>query len=68
MSCESCIDEAKERMRDYDNIKDKAKKHAAQTKQAMAICKEGTSGAYFVVGAVKALAEGCIVCEIVSGL
>lgn len=68
MSCDSCIDQAKERMRDLDNIRQKARRHAKEQKQALAICKEGDSGNYFVCLAGEAIANACMIVEIVSGI
>lgn len=67
MSCESCINEARERMRDYDNIKQKAKQHAKLSQKAMAICKDET-GAYFLTPAPIAIAEGCAIVEVIYEL
>lgn len=68
MSCTTCIDEARERMRDFDNIKQKAKKHAEQNQTAFAICKEGDTGSYFIATAIEAITNGCIIVEIVSDM
>lgn len=67
MSCESCIDQAKERMRDLDNIRQKASRHAKQSGQAMAICKD-ESGGYFVCEAAEAIGKSCLIIDIVSGV
>ena len=68
MSCESCIDEARERMRSLDQIKIKAKKYAKDNQLAIAICREGPTGDYFIAAAETAIRNQCIIIEIVSQL
>jgi hypothetical protein len=66
--CDSCIDQARERMKDFDSIKQKAKQHAKQNKMAVAICKEGDTGNYFLANPADAFRNQCAVVEIVSDL
>lgn len=66
-ACDSCVDEARERNRDMESLRDKAKQQAKDEQKAKAICKDETTG-LFIADAKTAIAEHFQIVEFISGL
>ena len=65
MSCESCTDQARERMMDLDNIRLQAKKYAQEINQPVAICQDG---GYYTAPIFEAINNGAHIIEVISNL
>jgi hypothetical protein len=67
MSCQSCIDEAKEKNRELTNLKEIAKIKAIEDKKPKAICYDQANG-YFISEVQLAFEQRFQIITIISGL
>lgn len=67
-SCTGCLDEAKERNRDMNNLLIQAKNKAIEDKKPKAICQDEVEGTLFITDAITAFREHFNIKHIISGL
>lgn len=67
MSCNGCVQEARERNREINNLLTQAKKQAIEEGKAKAICKDEIQG-FFISDAQTAIREHFQIIQFVSGL